>query len=232
MTRWARRRAGMSQQELARAVGMPQPSIARIESGAVVPRTATLITILEATGHVLTVEPSGPTVDRAAIRRRLARSVAVRTWNALGRATMRRRTNPVFILRRLGFYGVPHVLIGELAEVAHGSGVKVGRGIELVHARTEKARTQLAMALRELEATTSDRVRFKTAAGRLRLLTETPAGDDYTILAPNAVWMYVDSGIRVRVAALDDLIRIRRALGTPEDRAAEAMLRAIGEELR
>ena len=40
--------------------------------------------------------------------------------------------------------------------------------------------------------------------------------------------MHVDSGILVPVAALDDLIRIRRAGRTPDDRAAEATLRAIG----
>jgi predicted transcriptional regulator len=61
--RWARKRAGMTQHELAHATGLPQPSIARIESGAVVPRTTTLITILHATGHRLAVEPIGPAAD-------------------------------------------------------------------------------------------------------------------------------------------------------------------------
>jgi predicted transcriptional regulator len=56
----ARKRAGMTQHELAYASGLPQPSIARIESGTVIPRTTTLITILRATGHRLAVEPIGP----------------------------------------------------------------------------------------------------------------------------------------------------------------------------
>jgi predicted transcriptional regulator len=60
----ARRRAGMTQQELAQAADVPQPSIARIESGAVVPRTSTLITLLRATGHRLTVEPMSASADR------------------------------------------------------------------------------------------------------------------------------------------------------------------------
>ncbi|MGI8828192.1 MAG: helix-turn-helix domain-containing protein [Candidatus Limnocylindria bacterium] len=47
--RWARKQAGMTQQQLARAVGMPQPSIARIERGTVLPRTATLTELLAAT---------------------------------------------------------------------------------------------------------------------------------------------------------------------------------------
>ena len=57
----------MTQQQLAEAVGMPQPSIARIERGTVLPRTATLIALLAATGHRLTVEPIAPTVDHEAI---------------------------------------------------------------------------------------------------------------------------------------------------------------------
>jgi len=63
--KWARKRAGMTQQDLAEATGMPQPSIARIEAGNVVPRTSTLIALLEATGHRLSVEPidAGPNRD-------------------------------------------------------------------------------------------------------------------------------------------------------------------------
>ena len=63
---WARKRAGMTQQDLADATGMPQPSIARIESGAVIPRAATLIQILDATGHQLSVEPIGTPRDAEA----------------------------------------------------------------------------------------------------------------------------------------------------------------------
>ena len=60
----ARKRAGMTQQDLAQATGMPQPSIARIEAGTVIPRTATLIALLEATGHQLAVVPIDSAVDR------------------------------------------------------------------------------------------------------------------------------------------------------------------------
>ena len=62
--KWARKRAGMTQQDLAQATGMPQPSIARIEAGSVVPRTATLIALLAATGQKLSVVPIDPAVDR------------------------------------------------------------------------------------------------------------------------------------------------------------------------
>lgn len=227
--RWARKRAGMTQHDLARAVRMPQPSIARIERGAVVPRTTTLLAILNATAHDLAVEPSGPPVDREAIRRRLKLDVPKRTRQALGSAAKDPRTSPTRILRRLRVAGVPFVLVGDLAEVAHGSPTKAGRLVEVCHAQTEAASERLAVALEDLEATGSDG-QFRTDAGRLRLLTETIAGDDYELLRRNAVGMLVDAGILVHVAAIEDLVRVRQARGSPEDRAAMAVLRVIGEE--
>src|SRR6188474_495369 len=146
--RWARRRADMTQHDLAKAVGMPQPSIARIEAGTVIPRTTTLLAILEATGQQLTVEPIiGPPADLGAIRDRLRRNVPQRTKLALGRAATSRTTSPVHILRRLRRFGVPFVLIGELAEAAHGSPTRAGREVEVVHARTDVAQQRLATAL-------------------------------------------------------------------------------------
>ncbi|HKI27951.1 MAG TPA: helix-turn-helix transcriptional regulator, partial [Actinomycetota bacterium] len=49
----ARRRAGLSQRELARRAHTPQPTIARIESHAVVPRMDTLDRLLAACGVTL-----------------------------------------------------------------------------------------------------------------------------------------------------------------------------------
>ena len=62
---------------------------------------------------------------------------------------------------------------------------------------------------------------------RLRLVTQTAAGDDFDALDRNAVGMFVDSGIRVRVASIDDLVRIRLAAGTPEGEQAAAVLRTV-----
>jgi transcriptional regulator with XRE-family HTH domain len=230
MVRWARKRAGLTQQDLAHAIRVPQPTIARIESGSVLPRTATLVAILDATGHGLTVEPSGPKVDRDAIRGQLALEVPQRTWRALGRAAAKSQTGPTRILRRLRAHGVPFVLFGELAEVARGAPAKLGPVIEVCRADTDDVHDRLTAALQDLGATPLEGYWFMTKAGRIHLVTETAAGDDYRILVRNADWMYVDSGLRVRVAALDDLIRIRHAGTTPADRAAEAVLRAIGDE--
>lgn len=208
----------MTQHQLAQAASVPQPSIARIERGTVLPRTATLVGLLAATGHRLTVEPIGAPADETAIRKRLAMTVPQRT-----RASMRATTGPLRILRRLRRFSVPFVLIGELAEVAHGSPARVGRLVEVCHATTDVAMHRLGLAREDLGRGAD--------ASRLRLATRTDAGDDYDVLARNAVGLHVDAGILVRVAALDDLIRARRALHTPSDQDAADVLVAI-QDLR
>ena len=58
---------------------MPQPAIARIESGAVSPRLSTLVPLIEATGYALELVPRiGVGVDRTLIRSSLARSPEAR----------------------------------------------------------------------------------------------------------------------------------------------------------
>lgn len=72
LLRTARRRAGLSQRELADAAGVAQPAIARIESGRVQPRVDTLDRLLEACGWDLEVAPRlGIGIDRTVMRRLL-----------------------------------------------------------------------------------------------------------------------------------------------------------------
>ena len=67
--RQARRRAGLTQRELADRAGVPQSQVARIESGAVVPRVDTLDRLLEACGEGLESLPRpGIGVDRSLSR--------------------------------------------------------------------------------------------------------------------------------------------------------------------
>lgn len=228
---WARKRAGMTQHGLAKATDIPQPSIARIERGTVIPRTATLIKLLAATGHQLIVEPSDAAVDREAIRGRLAMPLPRRTRVALGKGAGDHRTSPVQILRRLRRFGVPFVLIGELAEAVHGAPTDVDGLVEVCRAQSDVAMQRLSNAVEDLRATPSDGGEHMTDAGRLRIVTVTSAGDDYDMLVRNAVQMHVDAGILVQVAALEDLIRLRRASIAAEDRHAAAVLQAIANEL-
>ena len=69
VVRDARRRAGLTQRELASATGLLQPAIARIESGTTVPLFDTLDRLLEGCGLALSLTPRpGVGLDRTAIR--------------------------------------------------------------------------------------------------------------------------------------------------------------------
>lgn len=83
MVRYARRRAGMTQRQLAAKAGIPQESIARIEKGRVDPRVGTLDRLLEACEFGLEAMPRlGIGIDRPQIRERLDLSPARRLERA------------------------------------------------------------------------------------------------------------------------------------------------------
>lgn len=73
----------MTQRDLARATGMPQPAIARIEGGVVSPRLGTLDRLLAGTGTMLELVPAiGVGVDRTLIRELLMRTPEERVLSA------------------------------------------------------------------------------------------------------------------------------------------------------
>lgn len=73
----------MTQRDLARATGMPQPAIARIERGGVSPRLETLERLLVVTGATLEAVPAaGVGVDRTLIKESLARTPEERVSSA------------------------------------------------------------------------------------------------------------------------------------------------------
>lgn len=75
----ARRRAGLSQRELAERTGVAQPTIARIERGQADPRVSTMTTLLAACGwRVEPIPRRGHGVDRTLIRDMLRRTPAER----------------------------------------------------------------------------------------------------------------------------------------------------------
>jgi predicted transcriptional regulator len=70
MLRHARARARLTQRELAAKVGIPQETIARIETGRVDPRVGTLDRLLEGCGFGLEHMPRlGIGIDRTVMRR-------------------------------------------------------------------------------------------------------------------------------------------------------------------
>ena len=83
----ARKRAGLSQRGLASKVGVPQPVIARIERGGVVPRVDTLERLLAGCGEGLESRPTlGAGLDRTAIREMLALTAGERARLAVEEA--------------------------------------------------------------------------------------------------------------------------------------------------
>lgn len=205
----------MTQQDLAAAVGMAQSSIARIETGAVVPRTATLTELLMATGHELAVERRiGQQVDREPIRQRLRLPVPRRKRRAMTAARM--RADPTKMLRRLRLARVRFVVIGPWAEMAYGSPLPLAKVVEVCHADDPVSLERLAAA--RAEAADVD---------NRRLTTRPMSSAEFGGLWRNAVELNLDASLPVRVAALEDLIRVRRAAGRPADLEALEVLGAI-----
>jgi predicted transcriptional regulator len=86
LLRDARREAGLTQRELARRAGMPQPTVARIEGGRVDPRAETLGRLLAACGKELGFAEVAVGMDRSAIRELLLLSPAERARLAVQEA--------------------------------------------------------------------------------------------------------------------------------------------------
>lgn len=241
MLKWARRRSELSQRELAKEVGVAQATVGRIEAGLVSPRADTLVRLLEATGHELSVERRlGEGVDRSLIRNRLRMTPEERIRLAVNEAQSmsRRRFDPTRILRRLRRHGVRFVLIGGLAGKAHGS-TTLTVDIDICHARDPANLVRLSAALRELGTTLQpdpqilqgeDTLALETDYGDLDIVG-TPAGAaGFAELNANAEGAMLDDGLIVRVASLEDLIRMKRAAGSEKDLIELEVLGALRDE--
>jgi hypothetical protein len=155
--------------------------------------------------------------------------------------------DPLEALRVLTTHGVRFVLVGGFAAVIRGSPVITG-DLDICYARDDDNLNNLAGALRELgtslrgappdvpfllDARTlrnGDHFTFSTRAGPLDCLG-TPAGTaGFADLDADATDEDL-SGLNVRVASLDDLIRMKRAAGRPKDLIALEWLGNIREEL-
>lgn len=73
ITRAARKRAGLTQRELADRLGVTQPVVARLERAGANPKVSTLAEIASATGHSLRLELDSPSgIDESMISADLA----------------------------------------------------------------------------------------------------------------------------------------------------------------
>ncbi|HKR65166.1 MAG TPA: hypothetical protein VJZ00_15655 [Thermoanaerobaculia bacterium] len=159
--------------------------------------------------------------------------------------------NPEFdprpALRVLLSHDVRFVVVGGIAGVLLGS-PSLTFDLDICYDRGQKNLEALADALKELKATLrgapadlpflldaktlrmGDSFTFDTATGSLDCLG-TPSGTTgYADLMKNAKQVETVGGLRVWVASIDDLIRMKRAAGRPKDRIAVEILTALKEE--
>jgi hypothetical protein len=157
------------------------------------------------------------------------------------------RFDPLGALRTLSEHDVRFVLIGGFAAALRGSPMITG-DIGICYARDDENLHALADALRKLGATlrgapldvpfqldaatlkAGDHYTFSTKAGPVDCLG-TPAGTGgFADLDASATDEDLD-GLTVRVASIDDLIRMKLAAGRPQDLIAVEWLSALRDEL-
>ncbi|MGH2529777.1 MAG: hypothetical protein ACRDH0_10680 [Actinomycetota bacterium] len=155
--------------------------------------------------------------------------------------------DPLAVLRTLVDHGVRFVLIGGFAAAIRGSPVITG-DVDISYARDDENLQRLAAALTELGGTlrgapsdvpfrldaqalkAGDHFTFATSAGPLDCLGAPAGTDGFADLDASATDEDLD-GLVVRVASVDDLIRMKRAAGRPQDLIAVEWLAALRDEL-
>lgn len=155
--------------------------------------------------------------------------------------------DPLGALKVLTDHSVRYVLIGGFAATIRGSPVITG-DLDLCYSRDDRNLRALAAALQELGAKlrgappdvpfqldaqsikNGDHFTFNTSAGSVDCLG-TPAGTSgYKDLDAAATDEDID-GLTVRVASLDDLMRMKRAAGRTKDKLALEWLGALRDEI-
>jgi hypothetical protein len=157
--------------------------------------------------------------------------------------------DPFLTLRTLVQHGVRFVVIGGFAASLRGSPVVTG-DLDICYARDEENFESLATALRELGARLrgpgipedlpfqldaktieiGDHFTFWTRGGKFDCMGTPSGSSGFKDLDAAASTLEVD-GILVRVASLDDLIRMKQASARAKDKQHEEWLRALRDEI-
>lgn len=159
-----------------------------------------------------------------------------------------RGPDPRRIFETFARHRVDYVVIGGIAVIAHGH-TRNTRDVDLVAASDRANLERLAAALRELGARLSGvdahlldidvydpetlasgaNFTLETDAGGLDVFNDVPGAAPYELLRERA--LVVDlGGLTIRVAGLDDLIRMKKAAARPQDLADIAALTALDGE--
>jgi transcriptional regulator with XRE-family HTH domain len=245
----ARRRAGLSQRELALRLGKRQAEIARWERGHVLPSLERVREVVAACGLELTcgLATADDSYDQPILaalalpaHERLARGVAAadRARRARALATGAPAPAPLDVtgvLRSLTAARVLHVLAGEIAEVLRGSPLMPTAGVITIVPRAgERARLDRALAAvdgRSVSEPSTVAVdvpeRWALAGHGVELvIAQAPAGSHgYEDLRRDATTIGIDEGVDVLVASTIDLVRLAEASREVHDQARVPALR-------
>lgn len=158
--------------------------------------------------------------------------------------------DPLGVLRTLLAYKVDFVLIGGLAARLHGSPT-VTDDLDVCHDRKSANLKRLARALTEMAATlrlpdpdekvdlalderllaVTDNLTLTTDFGSFDLLARPAGTDGYDDLTGGAITVRLERAVSIRVASIDDLIRMKRAAGRPKDLIEVEVLTALQDEM-
>jgi transcriptional regulator with XRE-family HTH domain len=212
----ARRRAGLTQQELGERVGCRQATVARWERGDREPSWGDVGVVAEACGLQLDAHLAGE--DRSwwgeiAVALTLSPAERVRRVLRLEDENVIPVLDPanvVPVLERLGESGEPAIVIGDVAGALHGWPLEVvGGPVEVCAVADGAASLMAALGAEPREVTEEPHV---LPGGGSVLATETlPGTAGFADLARNAEPMGV-GGRTLLVASLLDLLRIADAL--------------------
>lgn len=154
--------------------------------------------------------------------------------------------DPLTLIERLAEAGVEFVLIGGVAARLHGSPT-VTRDLDICHETSPENLERLSGVLRDLHArlrvvdedvpflldartlAAGQNFTFVTDSGDLDVLAAPAGVSGYRGLMERAVELDLD-GVVVRIADLDDLIKMKRAAARPKDLIEVEVLSALREE--
>lgn len=256
--REARRRAGLSQRELAAKAGTAVSVVSRIESAVVDPRVGTLDHLLRTCGEALYARPHiGEGLDRSHIshlrRMDIPSRLAVAEESAEYMAEFRKkkqsgpRSHPSVVLETLSRHGARFVVIGGVAANFHGS-PSVTQDTDVCFARERENLEILAKALRELHAYPRGWpegllfvMDWKTLDNMMALTLDTDAGPLDLLAYPDGTTgfdgLFANAdrgeigGQPVLVASVNDLIRMKLAAGRPKDLIEVEVLGSLLDEI-
>lgn len=231
----ARRSSGLSQRALADRAGVAQQEIARYERGRVTPSLERLRALIAACGLELTfgLARADDSYD-AQITDALTLAPALRLERAVDDAAAIRASRPrtadththtdvLGVLRALSSTAVRFVLVGELAEVLHGSPLLPINGmITIVPRAGQRDTLRVAIAAgggrpepiktRSSSIDPPARFTFESAGGIVLVVEPAPiATHGYDDLQRDATPMPIAEELVVAVASLVDLVRIAEA---------------------